>query len=245
MVARTMRDFSNVGAAFVAVILYFWLFVEVQAVECPKVQDDPAPPPIAELGPEPGFRSSDRVLVIDHPEEVRSTRLALDALDSQVLGWMSLPPVGDEGFSAREGESVGDVRRRIAEVARAATLLGIAQPIWPNDDGTKTARLLVCVAFYESRFRGYVDDGRCNDPDWRASPEGVRTMRLGTCDGGRARSLWQLHDFRGDRQQAMQEALRRLRFSIRAMGDLRGYTGERGPDAPKARVRLACADRTD
>lgn len=165
-------------------------------------------------------------------------------LHEQAIGWLNLPPLGDALFEAREGESVAAVRRRVAEVAKeAAALARDEDPVWKDDDGTRTARLLMCVAFFESGFRAYVDDGRCDDPAWRATPAGRRIMRRGDCDGGYARSLWQLHGFRGDRHDAIREALRRMRTVLTNGSGMRGFTGERTPDAPKARQRLICASR--
>jgi hypothetical protein len=165
-------------------------------------------------------------------------------LHEQAIGWLDLPPVGDPIFEIREGESVAAVRRRVAEVAQeAAALARVEEPVWRDDDGTRTARLLMCVAFYESGFRGYVDDGRCDDALWRATPTGRRIMRRGDCDGGNARSLWQLHGFRGDRHDAIREALRRMRASITNGSGMRGFTGEWTPAAPKAQERLTCASR--
>jgi hypothetical protein len=177
-----------------------------------------------------------------HDEEAAAALAA--RLHEQALGWLNLPPDGDPIFENREGESVAAVRRRVAEVAtEAASLARAEEPVWRNDDGTRTARLLMCVAFYESGFRGYVDDGRCDDAAWRATPTGRRIMRRGDCDGGHARSLWQLHRFSGDRHDAIREALRRMRASVANGSGMRGFTGEWTPVAPKAKERLDCASR--
>jgi hypothetical protein len=191
-------------------------------------------------------------------------------LDDFALGLMRLP--ADDSFETREGESVAAVRTRIARIARevawallgsssgcwstvnaqeCADGLGAVAPIWKDDnDGRHTGRLAMCVAFYESRFRGYVDDGLCNDPAWRASPEGRRRMRLGgDCDGGRAHTVWQMHNFPAEHPHAggwyldaPGMAIERMRYSIQNGMGLRGYTGETSPDAPKARQRLECAE---
>lgn len=68
-------------------------------------------------------------------------------------------------------------------------------PIWKEDkDRSRTAIMLASIGFWETRYRAYVDDGLCNDKAWRASPEGQEMMRkFGFCDGGIARSIWQIH----------------------------------------------------
>lgn len=183
------------------------------------------------------------LIAMDVPEDDSVDALAL-RLNEQALGWLGLPPFGDQAFETREGESVAAVRLRVAEVAKEAASLALSEkPVWAGDDGTRTARLLMCVAFFESGFRGYVDDGRCDDPEWRATATGRRMMRRGDCDGGHARSLWQLHDFHGTRHEAIREALRRIRTAVSYGLGMRAYTGERDPAAPKAQQRLACASR--
>lgn len=77
--------------------------------------------------------------------------------------------------------------------------------IWPKEDGHREAIVLARLAWFESRFRDYVDEGRCNE--WAAEayrktgqlnlrvlPRAAQElMQLGTCDGGIAASLWQIH----------------------------------------------------
>lgn len=200
--------------------------------------------------------SPDVVTPLDAPMPELSTLVTMDSredgtvdalavrLHEQAIGWLDLPPFGDQAFEKREGESVAAVRLRVAEVAKEAASLALTEkPVWAGDDGTRTARLLMCVAFFESGFRGYVDDGRCDDPTWRATDTGRRMMRRGDCDGGHARSLWQLHDFHGTRHDAIREALRRIRTAVSYGLGMRAYTGERDPAAPKAQQRLLCASR--
>ena len=67
-------------------------------------------------------------------------------------------------------------------------------PVWKEDlTKARSAVILLSIALWESRFRAYVDDGRCNDKVWRDSVEGKKLLRFGSCDGGLARSLWQIH----------------------------------------------------
>lgn len=137
----------------------------------------------------------------------------------------------------REQESLSDVIDRVFAVADQTASIALRSdpvpfhrtPAAPDDDDRdrhRTGLLLMSIAFYESRFRGYVDDGRCNDPVWRALPAAKPLLVLGGCDGGLARSLWQLHGFHGPREAAIAEALSRARAGFRAGVGLRWYTGE-------------------
>ena len=68
-------------------------------------------------------------------------------------------------------------------------------PIWKSDKSkARTAIMLVSLAYNETRFRAYTDDGRCNSSKWRKSSEGSKLMKIsGECDGGLAHSMWQIH----------------------------------------------------
>ncbi len=68
-------------------------------------------------------------------------------------------------------------------------------PIWKDDvSRVRTATLLLSLAFWEGKFRAYVDEGRCNDRAWRKTAEGIKLMHMsGSCDNGIARSIWQIH----------------------------------------------------
>jgi hypothetical protein len=70
------------------------------------------------------------------------------------------------------------------------------EPVWKDDERrVKTALLMANIARYEgSGYQEYVDELRCNDPEWRKMPEGQRAMRRwGDCDHGLAYSMWQVH----------------------------------------------------
>ena len=118
-------------------------------------------------------------------EEAKVEQLANYLLDA-----MNASAPADE-FSA----SYESVSHDIAEVALDPT----EPPIWKEDlTRARTATMMLSIAFWESRFRSFVDEGKCNDPAWRASPEGQETMRKwGTCDQKLARSLWQIHAEKG------------------------------------------------
>jgi len=191
-------------------------------------------------------------------------------LENAALSWMQLPDcsvsrVACQYFEAQERESPSVVGERIQQVSNiVAELLQGETPIWSDDTtGARTGLLLMHVAFHETRFRGYVWDGRCNDDAWRKGAEGVQLLRLGTCDGGHAYSPWQVHPERGfyltfdgsdvnpfhgelkidatsikDPKVAAVAALHMLRRSVRLTNSLRYYTGEWSGPAPKAALRL-------
>jgi hypothetical protein len=133
------------------------------------------------------------------------------------------------------------------------------EPVWDWDTTrARTAILLASLAFWESRFRAYVDSGACNE---KGFAKHSKLAYLGTCDGGWAHSIWQIHPMRlctskdtsgycvytdvtgaklGDRAYAAKTALWLARRSIRGGAGLTGYTGET-EGFSKARVRLAFA----
>ncbi len=138
-------------------------------------------------------------------------------------------------------------------------------PAFAKDlDKSQSAILLAAVAFWESGYARWVDDGLCNRPDE------LRERKLGwsgACDGGIAVSLWQVHPENGivltqdggwhlrtssdvdyiaresmlaSRRTSARVALAIMRQSLRNGGGLCQYSGEVGP-CPKADVRLNCA----
>lgn len=118
--------------------------------------------------------------------------------------------------------------------------------------------MLLGIAFWESRYRQYVDDGTCNKYAQVHNPpkDIAKLLQMGNCDGGWAHSMWQVHpmkwndghghleEFSGDalsdRQTAIRAALLIARRSIRNSGGLCWYTGEGadGNGCPKAVTRF-------
>ena len=140
-----------------------------------------------------------------------------------------------------------DVAASIADVAAHDA------PAWPDDTtGARSAVLLAALAYFEGdRFASYVDDGTCNKPGFRLHDA---RARYGTCDGGLAHSLWQIHEIEladplevasattlTDRTFAAHIALRLARQSLAATGTLQNYTGEWSGPHPKADERLKFA----
>ena len=194
-------------------------------------------------------------------------------LETAALTWMQLPEcsvarAACAQFERQEHESPAKVADRIQDVAWAvASVLtygawGHEEPALYSDDrdSARTGLLLMSLAFHESRFRGYVFDGRCSDPAWRSGSEADQLRPLGTCDGGQASSIWQLHMGRGylvswgeENHLVRREdviglgifgpvvALHMARASLAATGTLRNYTGEWEGPAPAARAREATA----
>jgi len=125
--------------------------------------------------------------------------------------------------------------------------------LWKNDETKpKTATLVATMALFEGHYWRYVEDGTCNSKN-RTNP----VLKNGTCDGGTAFSLWQVHPQHGlvlldnglwgwsvdpsnpnvvtgekllaDRVLAAKTALHFLRASIKRDGTLCEYTGEKKP----------------
>jgi hypothetical protein len=118
--------------------------------------------------------------VIPHEDDLK-----VGQLEDYVLEAMNSAAKPDE-FSA----SYEDIAHDIAVVVSDPK----EPPIWKEDtDRGRTATILVSIGLWETRFRAYVDEGKCNDKAWRASAEGQNLMRMGRCDGGIARSIWQIH----------------------------------------------------
>ena len=101
-----------------------------------------------------------------------------------------------------EGESLEARRARYVLIANDIALAAESDAA-PRE----AAALLAAVAVHESGLSPLVDRPEC-------APE---LLLRRACDGGAARSLWQLHAFTGEtRLEAAREALRRLRASERA-----------------------------
>lgn len=186
-------------------------------------------------------------------------------LETATLAWMALPdcssaPAACTAFTKQEHETPADVAARVREHAQAVAdvvLDGQNVGPYPNDEHRAHAGLLLMsLAFHESRFRGYVTDGRCSDAAWRKGAEARELTKMGTCDGGLASTAWQIHIGRGmyvghekvtregaiaDVHAAAALALQIAANSIRQTGSLRYYTGEWSGDAPKARERESFA----
>src|SRR5512135_352584 len=126
------------------------------------------------------------------PEASEKENAKVGQLADYVLEAMKSAVTPIPGRSA----SYEDIAHDIATVVLDPT----EPPMWRSDTTrARTAIMLVSIAFHETSFLAYVDDGRCNDPKWRASEEGRKIMaNAGYCDGGIARSIWQVHtDFGG------------------------------------------------
>ena len=199
--------------------------------------------------------------------EVEAPHAALAMyLETAALTWMKLPEcsvarAACAQFERQEHESPAAVADRIRDVAGAVArgvregYGGQAVTSYPLDE-QEAGLLLMSLAFHESRFRGYVADGRCSDPAWRTGHEAVQLAPLGTCDGGRASTVWQVHFGQGIRVGAVRvtremaiadhragaaAALTMAANSIAATGTLRNYTGEWSGPAPAAAARMATA----
>jgi|GEM_PF-3362472 len=157
-----------------------------------------------------------------------------------------------------------DVAQDIAETVLEG------DPAWDEDTTrARSAILLAGIGYFEgARYAQYVDDGSCNKWMWKArlagsihpnmavlSPEERRLLAYGSCDGGFAYGLGQIHAMTWDadgkrvqltpdllsvRRENLRAMLMIARHSLRVTGGLCGYTGEmawRG-GCPKAVERL-------
>lgn len=109
----------------------------------------------------------------------------------------------------------------------------------PSDQPWEDAVMLASLGWWEgARYAQYVDDHRCNDLTWRAQKENAALLHHGgTCDGGLAWSLWQIHPIndvssrlsRWCRRELMEDRRSAARCALelaRVDPSLCGYTGE-------------------
>ena len=157
----------------------------------------------------------------------------------------TLAVMNDSRWSHLAGIPTADYEQAAHDIASAVDL--------GND-----ATLLATLGYMETGFAAFVDDGRCNDPAWRASPEGRSIMGGKSCDGGQAYSIFQIHPiidktsplYSSCSKQAISVragaagcALKIARASMEATSSLQNYTGEWGVEHPKADKRLEMANR--
>jgi hypothetical protein len=130
----------------------------------------------------------------------------------------------------------------------------------------RDAVLLAGLGYWEgARYAEYVDQLRCNDPEWVKSAEGQRLTRWGNCDrhageaAGEAFTIWQIHPIidrdaplygvcnqkviTQSRSDAAACALEIAHRSMKRTGSLSGYTGEWTGPHPLADERWNFAQR--
>jgi hypothetical protein len=96
----------------------------------------------------------------------------------------------------------------LEEIAHDIVMTAIEEPkARPHSDGSFEAILLASIAWFEDRFRDYVDEGKCNEwmnevykksgylrPNTNVlTKEQQDLLSLGNCDGGHAATIWQVH----------------------------------------------------
>jgi len=96
----------------------------------------------------------------------------------------------------------------LEEIAHDIVVTAIEEPkARPQSDGSFEAILLASIAWFEDRFRDYVDEGKCNEwmnevykksgylhPSMNVlTKEQQDLLSLGNCDGGHAATIWQVH----------------------------------------------------
>ncbi len=142
--------------------------------------------------------------------------------------------------------------RRDSITSDIATVVLSEERAFDDDaNGQKTALMLVAIAHYETgkSWAAWVDDGRCNDLEWRAMH--AEWLRGGGCDHALAWGLFQVHPPGDDarigklyvtnRRVGISAALFIARKSLQAGIGLCGYSGEPYPNCPKANHRLDAA----
>ena len=162
------------------------------------VAETPAPKPEIKPAPEPN-------------------PLLATYIENTMLSWTQLPDCSTEGktdkqaavITARcaawekiEMETLEHTRSRFHSIANdVAQAAAIESSPYTNDAlNAHMSEFVLSLAFEESRFREYVDDGRCNNMAWQKTPEGRHLTAIGgTCDGqgkmkiALATSMWQIH----------------------------------------------------
>lgn len=128
------------------------------------------------------------------------------ALSALVFAWLchSVPPDRVRTVRPEAAETIDARRERYHAIADDIAAAVLADP---EADQRKAAALLVAIAVHESALAKDVDAPDCH----------VALIRRGGCDGGRARSLWQLQGVRpADRREAAALALKAARRSLGA-----------------------------
>ena len=168
------------------------------------------------------------------------------------------PPATDPNVDARTAWTLDLMSSwpHAATQVPTADYASVARDIAVASDSSDDAAMLAGLAYWEgARYARTVDEQFCNDPAWRHTAEGRRSMHItGDCDGGYARSLWQIHPIvdrasrlfdacnveavTRSRLDAARCALAISRSSMQATGDLSGYSGEPTWNHPKADLRL-------
>lgn len=147
--------------------------------------------------------------------------------------------------------SMKEARRDSIATDIATVTLAEERAFDNDDDGQKTALLLVSIAHYETgrSWAEWIDSGACNDPAWREKH--ALWMRGGDCDSSKAWSMWQIH-VPGDsvelgralvanRKNAVRTALTIARESLKSGAGLCHYSGETYPRCKLASMRLETA----
>lgn len=174
-----MTTFEGSPSAFVAEVL-------------PVSEESPAP--VAGVTPQP------------EPNEILT-----QYLEDTMLKWVQLPdcvatPARCVSWEKVERESVDHARERFHSIARdVAQAAAVEKSAWPHDPlNGRMAEFVLGLAFMESRFREYVDNGQCNDIAWQQTEEGAHLTGIGgNCDFAKglkmvlATSMWQIHADQG------------------------------------------------
>lgn len=169
-----------------------------------------ASPTVAAVGPGISFSP----VALDHAENVIHAPTFEPKTEA-------VPPPEPEGVGALAGHTLAAMQdwmpkkmsgkaTHLAEIARDIAWVSLERPrFWDGSNGGREAIVLARIAWFEDMFRDYVDDGSCQV--WapicmerglgcnlevltkKVSAEAAMLMSLGTCDGGLAVGIHQVH----------------------------------------------------
>lgn len=110
----------------------------------------------------------------------------MDLITYVLAAMTTWSPLAEHAADATTDENAARYRSIAVDIAAVAEE---EEPIFPKDETrARSAIQLAAVAFFEGRFWKFVDEGDCN-----RVPFGGKHDPRGTCDGGHAFSLWQIH----------------------------------------------------
>lgn len=170
-----------------------------------------------------------------------------------MLGWSPAEQVAMGPWPELRHETPAQTEARYKELADAAiTVASTNPPLFAESEGrTRTALLLLSLAFFESRFHNRVTtaatkkelkEGRSDHGrSWCAVQINIGRDGIGKRKGGHLERLipegWTGQELEADPVKCLTVGYRFAADSLTKYGHLGGYTGE-GRNGPKARHRL-------
>jgi len=149
------------------------------------------------------------------PDEAGDAARIVSAKDAAAKA-VGTPMAASTATAEKRAEELSEthakMRDRFASIASdIVAVVRSEKPAFPSDENrAKTAVLVAGVGFFEAAFQYYVDAGLCNQWKWRhpkAGDDGMTAddvrdrynlMASGSCDGGWAYTVWQIHPYSPD-----------------------------------------------